>query len=306
MSNLALAKALLLFGQFSSQHSERSVTDLSRATGLSKSNVSKILREFRAQGFLVQDQASRRYRVGPQALAVGAGYFAGSDLVRCADRVMQTLAKRTDATATLNVVYDSRMLFVNAKNGSKRPAFSWPVGSYIPLHATAAGKIAAAFAAPAQAKPMLADADLRSFTPSTICEAETLMQQLVEIRRVGIACTFGESTALPASPRPSSTARTRWWARSAFCCRSSTRAKAGKARSSPMRCVKPRATSAARSAPRAIPSTQRLRPAGKGMMVEGRFGHTHDHHASRINQSHASARRRSIKSLNASAGEREK
>jgi DNA-binding IclR family transcriptional regulator len=194
MSNFALAKALLLFGQFSSQHPERSVTDLSRATGLSKSNVSKILREFRAQGFLVQDQASRRYRVGPQALAVGAGYFAGSDLVRCADRVMQTLAKRTDATATLNVVCDSRMLFVNAKNGSKRPAFSWPVGSYIPLHATAAGKIAAAFAAPAQAKPMLADADLRSFTPSTICEAETLMQQLAEIRRVGIACTFGEST----------------------------------------------------------------------------------------------------------------
>jgi DNA-binding IclR family transcriptional regulator len=194
MSNFALAKALLLFGQFSSQHPERSVTDLSRATGLSKSNVSKILREFRAQGFLVQDQASRRYRVGPQALAVGAGYFAGSDLVRCAERVMQTLAKRTDATATLNVVCDSRMLFVNAKNGSKRPAFSWPVGSYIPLHATAAGKIAAAFAAPTQAKPMIADADLRSFTPSTICEAETLMRQLAEIRRVGIACTFGEST----------------------------------------------------------------------------------------------------------------
>jgi DNA-binding MarR family transcriptional regulator len=59
MSNFALAKALLLFSQFNTQHPERSVTDLSRATGMSKSNVSKILREFRAQGFLVQDQASR-------------------------------------------------------------------------------------------------------------------------------------------------------------------------------------------------------------------------------------------------------
>ncbi len=170
MSNFALAKALLLFGQFSSQHPERSVTDLSRATGLSKSNVSKILREFRAQGFLIQDQASRRYRVGPQALAVGVGYFAGSDLVRCADRVMQNLAKRTDATATLNVVCDSGMLFVDAKSGNQRPAFSWPVGSFIPLHATAAGKIAAAFTAPHDA--VIADTELRSFTPSTICEAE--------------------------------------------------------------------------------------------------------------------------------------
>ena len=192
MSNLALAKALLLFGQFSSQHPERSVTELSRATGLSKSNVSKILQEFRAKGFLVQDSASRRYRVGPQALAVGAGYFAGSDLVRCAERVMQNLAKRTDATATLNVVCGSGMLFVNAKNGSQRPVFSWPVGSFIPLHATAAGKIAAAFAEPHDA--VIADTELRSFTPSTICEAETLRQQLSEIRRVGIACTLGEST----------------------------------------------------------------------------------------------------------------
>jgi DNA-binding IclR family transcriptional regulator len=194
MSNFALAKALLLFSQFGTQHPERSVTDLSQATGLSKSSISKILREFRAQGFLVQDPVSRRYRVGPQALAVGAGYFAGSDLVRCADGVMQKLAKRTDGTATLNVVCDSRVLFVKARNGGRRPAFSWPVGSYIPVHATAAGKIAAAFAAPHVAKPMIADAKLRSFTPSTICEVGTLMQQLSEIRRVGIACTFGEST----------------------------------------------------------------------------------------------------------------
>jgi DNA-binding IclR family transcriptional regulator len=194
MSNYALTKALLLLSQFSTRHPERSVTDLSRLTGLSKSNVSKILKEFRAHEFLVQDQISRHYRVGPQALAVGAGYFAGSRLVRCADRFMLKLAKRTDATATLNVVCDSRVLFVTAKDGGKPPAFSWPVGSFIPLHATAAGKIAAAFAGPRDGEPTIANAELRSFTPSTICEVGTLMEQFSEIRRIGIACTFGEST----------------------------------------------------------------------------------------------------------------
>jgi DNA-binding IclR family transcriptional regulator len=194
MSNFALAKALLVLNQFGTLHPEWSVSDLSQTTGLSKSNVSRILKEFRAQGFLIQDQVSRRYRVGPQALAVGAGYFAGSSLVRSAERFIQRLAARTDATATLNVLCDSRMLFVSAKDGGKQPAFSWPVGSFIPLHATAAGKIAAAFAGPRNGRPIIADAKLRSFTPSTICEVETLMEQLAEIRRVGIACTFGEST----------------------------------------------------------------------------------------------------------------
>lgn len=194
MSNYALAKALLVLSQFSTLHPERSVTELSELTGLSKSNVSKILKEFRALGFLLQDQTTRRYRVGPQALAVGAGYFAGSSLVRCADRFMHRLVKRTEATATLNVVCDSRVLFVAAKDGGRQPAFSWPVGSYIPLHATAAGKIAAAFAGRHDGAPIIANVELRSFTPSTICEVGALMEQFSEIRRVGIACTYGEST----------------------------------------------------------------------------------------------------------------
>jgi DNA-binding IclR family transcriptional regulator len=194
MSNFALAKALVVLNQFSTLHPERSVRDLSQLTGFSRSNVSRILREFRAQGFLVQDQISRRYRVGPQALAVGAGYFSGSSLVRSAEKFIQRLAERTDATATLNVVCDSRVLFVSAKDAGRPPAFSWPVGSYIPLHATAAGKIVAALARPPNGKPAIENAELRSFTPSTICEVETLMEQFSEIRRVGIACTFGEST----------------------------------------------------------------------------------------------------------------
>jgi DNA-binding IclR family transcriptional regulator len=194
MSHQALAKALLLLGQFNALHPERSVTDLSRVSGLSKSNVSKILKEFRAHGFLVQDKMSRRYRVGPQAIAVGAGYFAGSCLVRCSEKSMQRLVKHTDATATLNVACGSRVLFAAAKDGGKPPAFSWPVGSYIPLHATAAGKIVAAFAERHDGNPMIANAELRSFTPSTICEISTLMEQFSKIRRVGIACTFGEST----------------------------------------------------------------------------------------------------------------
>jgi DNA-binding IclR family transcriptional regulator len=194
MSNYAVSKALFVLSQFSALHPERSVTELSRITGLSKSNVSKILGEFRARGFLEQDQISRRYRVGPQALTVGAGYFAGSGFVRCADMFMRRLVKRTDATATLNVVCDSRILFVAAKDAGKPPFFSWPVGSYIPLHATAAGKIAAAFAQPRHGKSVIADSELRSFTPSTICEIATLMEQFSEIRRSGIASTFGEST----------------------------------------------------------------------------------------------------------------
>ena len=189
MSNQALSNALLVLGRFDALRPEWSVTGLSESTGLEKSHVSRILKEFRLRGFLVQDPLSRRYRVGPQALTLGAGYHAGSGFLKRADVFMRRLVQDTGATATLNVIDGQGVLFVAAKDDGRRPLFSWPVGSYIPLHATAAGKVAAAFA------PRLsAPARLRTFTPATICRRSVLKDQLAEIRRDGIAFTFGEST----------------------------------------------------------------------------------------------------------------
>jgi IclR family acetate operon transcriptional repressor len=193
MSNQALSNALLVLGRFDALRPEWSVTGLSESTGLEKSHVSKILKEFRQRGFLVQDPLSRRYRVGPQALTLGAGYHAASGFVKRADVFMRRLVQDTGATATLNVIDGQGVLFVAAKDDGQRPLFSWPVGSYIPLHATAAGKVAAAFA-PRLSAPALEAERLRTFTPATICRRSVLKHQLAEIRRAGLAFTFGEST----------------------------------------------------------------------------------------------------------------
>lgn len=194
MSNYALSKALFVLRQFDALNPEWGVTDLSERTGLSVSHVSKILKEFRNGGFLVQDSQSRRYRVGPQALTLGAGYRSGTDIVRRADKFIHQLVQRTAATATLNVIEGSRILFVAAWSNGQPPHFSWPVGSYIPLHATAAGKVAAAFALPANRRPAINAPGLRTFTPSTISHLPSLLEQLSNVRRDGVAYTLGEST----------------------------------------------------------------------------------------------------------------
>jgi DNA-binding IclR family transcriptional regulator len=194
MSNYALSKALFVLRQFDALCPEWGVTDLSERTGLSVSHVSKILREFRNNGFLVQDPQSRRYRVGPQALTLGAGYHSGSDVIRRADKFIHRLVQRTDATATLNVIEGSRILFVAAWGNGHPPHFSWPVGSYIPLHATAAGKVAAAFSVPDSQSTPIDACDLRTFTPATICDLPSLLKQFSNVRRQGVAYTLGEST----------------------------------------------------------------------------------------------------------------
>jgi DNA-binding IclR family transcriptional regulator len=194
MANQTLSHALSVLRRFDARHAEWSVTGLSKHTGLSKSHVSKILKEFRTEGFLVQDQSSRRYRVGPTAVAVSAGYYSGSDIVRHAIDPMRDLTQRTGATTTLNVISNGEVLFVASREAEQNPQLTWSVGSYIPLHATAAGKVAAAFAHQPGSSHSLSSAALSSYTPSTIRDIPTLMRQLTDIRKQGLAFTIGEST----------------------------------------------------------------------------------------------------------------
>lgn len=195
MSNRALAKALRLLGCFDTKQPEWSVVALSRRTGLNKSHVVKILREFVEAKFLEQDPESRRYRIGPSALSLGTGYLFASQLVRRSGEALRRLAHETGYTTTLSALDRSGVLFVQALDGriGARPTF--PIGSHVPLHATSAGKICAALLPKATLDRFITHTRLEPITPATICDPNAFERQLADIRRVGFACTFGESTS---------------------------------------------------------------------------------------------------------------
>ena len=76
-----------------------------------------------------------------------------SAVVSVIDTVVVIVVVLVNVIATLNVIDGARVLFVSAAEADQRQRFSWPVGSYIPLHATAAGKVAAAIALPIDGPP---------------------------------------------------------------------------------------------------------------------------------------------------------
>lgn len=194
MGGKVLASAMKVLRCFSAARPEWGVTELSGQTGLSKSHICKILQGFVQAEFLVRSGATRRYRVGPTAFLVGSGFASGSELVRRAEPFLRELTRDANFTATLNVSENSRLLFVMAVHGAAGAHHSWPAGSYIPLHATAAGKVQAAFMNPHERRSVLECRQLPKITASTISDPTKLWAQLEETRRTGCAYTFGEST----------------------------------------------------------------------------------------------------------------
>jgi IclR family acetate operon transcriptional repressor len=168
----ALSNALAVFRCFSASRPEWRITELGRETGLEKSHVFKIVQELVGSGFLAKDFHSSGYRVGPQAMAVGAGFLTGHPLARIGGEFIRELARETGLTVTLNIAEQEAMFFVALCEGAKGGHPSWPVGASLPKHATAAGKVHAAFVG----------ADYQ------------LAQELCEVKERGFASAHGEST----------------------------------------------------------------------------------------------------------------
>lgn len=194
MAIKALDNALRVLQCFDALHPECSVTEISATTGLDKSHVSKILREFAAARFVIRDPSTRHYRVGPTALTVGAGYLTASTLAQKGMQHLQHLALETGLTVTLNAVDGEAVLYLMSVEGARAVKGSWPIGARLPYHATAAGKVYSAFSPTPCVQSLFNHRHLPRITSASIRDPRQFANEIAEVKRAGYARTSGEST----------------------------------------------------------------------------------------------------------------
>jgi DNA-binding IclR family transcriptional regulator len=170
---------------------ELGVTELGRRLGVHKATASRLAATLAQHGFLERDPRSDRYRIGFRLVALAGAAMADLDLVRTAHPVVEDLAERTRETVNVGVLSGNEVIYLDQASGARSiVSVSW-VGRRTPLHATAAGKILAAFADPEQRDRLLAG-ELPACTPRTIVDRRALVDQLDRVRRRGYAQTFEE------------------------------------------------------------------------------------------------------------------
>lgn len=189
----SLRTALRVLHAFGRERSRWSVGDLAGHLKLNKSQVSKMLFEFRAAGFLSQDPRSREYAVGIHALALGGNYLQEQPLVREAIVVMRRLTDETGHTTVLAILHDIDVLYLAAVEGRYFLDIGWRVATWLPFHATAVGKVLMAFAGERLVDRAAREKGLRRLTPNTICDVRALKAQFAKVRKSGVAETSEET-----------------------------------------------------------------------------------------------------------------
>ena len=102
--------------------------------------------------------------------------------------VLQTLSEKTGETCNLTVPDGAEMLYLDRVETAWPLRISMPVGSRVPLHCTASGKLYLSQLATRERRRLVSTLSLEYFTNNTITDGDVLMDELKNVRKekVGI------------------------------------------------------------------------------------------------------------------------
>ncbi len=192
--SLTVSRALQVLAAFDVNRTELGVSEIARMLSLSRTAIQRLVQTLEIHHFLEQNPETRKYRIGVQAFRIGNLFALGRQLETLARPDMEALAARATFTVYLSVLRHDAMVMTAAIEGSGPLRYNAQVGQRLPLHSTAAGKVALASLSPAEADAILARTGQRAITPNTITDRAALHEQLAEIRDRGFSVNRGENT----------------------------------------------------------------------------------------------------------------
>jgi DNA-binding IclR family transcriptional regulator len=189
----SLVKALRVLCALEHSPEGRGVTDIARALDLPKSAVHRLLATFQELGF-VQQQPDNRYILGPGLARLG---LRAADMFtprRVARPYLETLAQEIGETVFLGLLVQDQVLVVDKVEHGQVLRVSPALGTVLPLHRTALGKVLLAFRPTLERQQYLQTLAGANRVTSPEWGGRALQQELAAIVRQGFAVSLEEWT----------------------------------------------------------------------------------------------------------------
>jgi DNA-binding IclR family transcriptional regulator len=189
----SVSRALDIIAIVSGHRGGLGVTDISKRMDINKSSVYRILTTLTQYGYIEQDEATDRYKLGYQFLAVSTKLLESIDLRTEARPFLQELEKITNEVIHL-VVYDQgEVVYIEKLEGNETLRMHSKVGKRAPMHCTSVGKAILAYLPTAVVHDILDRKGLPVHTEYTITDKDQLLKELEAIKKKGFALDLEEN-----------------------------------------------------------------------------------------------------------------
>ena len=136
----SVSRALDLLEAFSAKEGALGVTELARKLKLHKNNVFRLLATLETRGYVEQDKATERYRLGVKVYEIAAVFLQHLDLRRQARPHLESLAAKSGETTYLAVLDRASAVYVDMAECEQAVRVAARLGRRFPAVAMAAGQ----------------------------------------------------------------------------------------------------------------------------------------------------------------------
>jgi IclR family acetate operon transcriptional repressor len=174
--------------------------ELTTALQLPKPTVFRILNMLKDADLLRRDLTSKRYTVGPRLSSFALDLWR-SDMLRVPwRRALEEAVDQIEESCNLTVLDNDEVLYLDRVESSHPLRLHLDVGTRVPLHCTASGKLFLSQMDPDAVRHVLGPEPYERFTPHTLTSFRELHADLLKVRRSGVGThdceRFDDSVAI--------------------------------------------------------------------------------------------------------------
>ena len=185
--NASVLRAIQILEYLATAKRPRSLSAISDDMEMNKSTVYRFLVTLAQEGYVVQDETSGQYRLGPRVAWLAAQFLESIDVRGVARPVLERLGQASGETIHLAILDRDNIMYIDKIDGHQAVRMASFVGSRAPVHSTSVGKVLLAHQPESQWDRYIDEVGLTPCTPNTITDAGVFHEHLQQVRQQGYA-----------------------------------------------------------------------------------------------------------------------
>ena len=187
---LGLEKGLAIIEAFGLKNKPLTLTEAAEITGHSRASARRSLLTLQRLGYV--ECVGKQFRLAPRVLRLGHAYLTSTALARTIQPTLEAISERTKESTSFAVLDGSDVVFVARAATRRSLSNGLGLGSRLPAHCAATGRVLLADLRPDDAEQRLLRMARQQLTPHTRVDVNTLMTYLEEVRQKGYAISDEE------------------------------------------------------------------------------------------------------------------
>ncbi|MCG8544708.1 MAG: IclR family transcriptional regulator [Alphaproteobacteria bacterium] len=183
----AVQRTFALLEMIVSENRPMSLAQMAERLALPKPTVHRLASRLESEGLLAREPSGKQFTIGPRLNALAVDTLTASAQRAPRHAVLESLAEETGETCNLGMLDGNRVVYLD------RVETHWPlrlqlsVGSHVPLHCSAMGKLFLSHMAKRTRERIYAAGPLERYTEQTIVDTTALEAELETIKAEDVA-----------------------------------------------------------------------------------------------------------------------